>query len=68
MRLVDNASRAWTWLSVQFMAAAIATQVAWESLPPEALAAIPEDWRSKITLALTVLALIGRVVKQESKQ
>jgi hypothetical protein len=49
---------------MQLMALAAAAQVAWEALPPEALAIIPEQWRGYITLGLVVAAMIGRVIDQ----
>lgn len=68
MKLVSNWRKAWRWASVQFMALAAAAQVAWETLPPEALAVIPVDWRGYITLGLVVAAMIGRVVDQGTAQ
>ena len=64
---VDNIRNAWKWLSIQFLALAIAAQVAWEALPPDVVAIIPEEWRGKIVLVLTIIGLIGRLIKQEPK-
>jgi len=66
MQFVDNARNAWRWFSVQFLALAIASQAAWMGLPPEVIAVIPEEWRGKITLALTIAGLLGRLIKQPS--
>lgn len=66
MRLVPNARRAWRWFSMQLLALAAAAQVAWETLPPEALALIPVDVRGYITLGLVVAAMVGRLVDQGS--
>lgn len=66
MKLVPNARRAWRWFSMQMMALAAAAQVAWASLPPEALAIIPVDVRGYITLGLVVLAMVGRLIDQGS--
>ena len=66
MKLVPNARRAWRWFSMQMMALAAAAQVAWEALPPDALAVIPADARGYITLGLVVLAMIGRMIDQGS--
>lgn len=68
MILVPNWRKAWRWLSVQFMALAAAAQVAWETLPPEALAVIPVDWRGYITLGLVLAAMIGRLIDQGTAQ
>ena len=64
MALVSNWRKAWRWLSMQLLALAAVAQVAWETLPPDALAVIPPDWRGYITLGLVVAAMMGRVVDQ----
>lgn len=64
MKLVPNAAAAPRWFSMQVMAVVAALQVAWEALPPDALALIPADWRGYITLGLVVLAMIGRLIDQ----
>lgn len=64
MKLVPNARHAWRWFSMQMMAFAAAAQVAWETLPPDALAVIPVDVRGHITLGLVVLGMLGRLIDQ----
>ena len=64
MKLVPNAASAPRWFSMRIMALIAALQVAWETLPPDALALIPADWRGYITIGLVVLAMIGRVIDQ----
>jgi hypothetical protein len=64
MKLVPNAAAAPRWLSMQILTVVAALQVAWETLPPDALALIPPDWRGYITLGLVVLAMIGRLIDQ----
>jgi hypothetical protein len=64
MKLVPNARSAWRWFSVQLMALTAALQVAWETLPADALAVIPAEWRGYITLALILLAIVGRLIDQ----
>jgi hypothetical protein len=64
MKLVPNWRSAGRWISMQLMALAAVVQVGWETLPPEALAVIPPDWRGYITLGLVVLAMIGRMIDQ----
>ena len=64
MALVSNWRKAWRWLSMQLLALAAVAQVAWETLPPDAVAIIPPDWRGYITLGLVVAAMMGRVVDQ----
>jgi hypothetical protein len=60
MKLVPNWRAAWKWLSIQMIALA----AVWESLPPEAIAAIPDPWSGRVTLALLVGAGIGRIIDQ----
>ena len=64
MKLVPNWQAAGRWLSMRLMALAAAAQIAWETLPPEALAIIPIDWRGYITLGLVLLAMVGRMIDQ----
>ena len=64
MHLVPNASSAPKWLSMQILTVVGALQVAWETLPPEAMALIPVDWRGWITLGLVLAAMVGRVIDQ----
>lgn len=64
MKLVDDARRAWRWISVQCMALALALQGAWEACPDELKTGIPPRTVTIITLALLVLGIVGRLVKQ----
>lgn len=64
VQLVPNWRKAWRWLSMWFMGAAIAAQTAWESLPPDALAIIPADVRSYITIGLVLAGMLARVIDQ----
>jgi hypothetical protein len=64
MKLVPNARLAWRWFSMRLLALAATAQIAWETLPPEALAIIPVDWRGYITLGLVLLAMVGRLIDQ----
>ena len=60
LSLVPNWKSAWKWISVQ----AIALAAVWETLPPEAVAVIPDPWRGYVTLVLLIGAGLGRVVDQ----
>jgi hypothetical protein len=64
MKLVSNVSQSWRWLSMRLMALAAAAEVAWATLPPEALAVIPAEWRGWISLALILAGMIGRTIDQ----
>ena len=64
MKLVPNASAAPRWFSMQLLTVVAALQVVWETLPPDALAIIPEGWRGYITLGLVLAAMVGRLIDQ----
>lgn len=64
MKLVDNARQSFRWFSVQAMVLAGAIQTAWLSLPPDLKARVPADWVDAVTIAVLVLGVIGRLVKQ----
>ncbi len=64
IKAVPNARSAWRWFSMQILTVVAALHVAWEPLPPEALAIIPPDWRGYITLGLVLLAMVGRLIDQ----
>ena len=64
MKLVDNASQAWRWFSIQAMTLAAAIQGAMLALPPEMAARIPEAWADLASMAVLILGIIGRLVDQ----
>ena len=64
MKLVPNAGKSWRWFSMQLLTVTAALQVAWETLPPDALAVIPADWRGYVTLGLILAAMVGRLIDQ----
>ena len=65
MKLVEDAGQAWKWFSVQALVAIGLVQAAWETLPAEAMAVIPDDWRGYITLGLAIAGLAGRLIAQK---
>jgi hypothetical protein len=67
MKLVDDARRAWRWFSVQCMTLALALQGAWAMVPDDMKTGIPPRAVTVITLALLVLGIAGRLIKQEPK-
>lgn len=62
--LVPNWKQAGKWWSVRIIAINGFLQLLWETLPADAVAVIPADWRGWIALGLCVLALIARVIDQ----
>ena len=63
-RLVDGAGQAWRWFSVQAMALALALQGAWAALPDDLKAQAPPRLPAALTVALLLLGLAGRLVRQ----
>lgn len=68
MKLVDDARRAWRWISVQAMVVAGAIQGAWLFIPEDMKDSLPPGLVSKATIALLALGVAGRLVKQEQKK
>lgn len=64
MRLVAEWKRAWRWFSVQAMALAMALQGAWASLPDDMRARLPGGIVAAFTIALLLLGIGGRLVRQ----
>ena len=64
-RLVPDWKRAWRWLSVQSMSAALAVQITWASLDADMRSTIPRIVVGGLTVGLLVLGLIGRLIKQK---
>ena len=65
MRLVENAKNAWRWFSVQSMVLAGAIQGAWLFVPDDLRSSVPQSWLQGITVALMVMGVAGRLVKQK---
>ena len=62
---VENWRKSWKWFSVQAMTIAASVQGTWMPLPEEMKSSIPQSWISYVTIALMVLGVIGRLVKQD---
>jgi hypothetical protein len=67
MKFVDDAKQAWRWFSVQAMTLALAIQGAWEVIPADMRASIPQSYVTYTTLALLALGIGGRLLKQGDK-
>jgi len=67
MRLVEDAKRAWRWLSVQAMALAIVILGSWIAMPDDLRSAIPTWAGAIVAITILVLGIVGRLVKQEVK-
>lgn len=66
MKLIEDWHHAWKWLSVQFVAAAGAVQLALLSFPEVLRAYIPDSWMHVIVLVLLAAAVVGRLVDQKA--
>lgn len=64
MKLVDDARRAWRWISMQCMGTALALQGAWEIIPADLKSHISDSNVRWVTGGLLVLGIVGRLVKQ----
>ncbi|MER8255749.1 hypothetical protein ABS250_15285 [Acinetobacter nosocomialis] len=62
--LVHNWRTGWKWFSNVAFAGIVAIQTFYDTLPPELIEALPTDARSKITITLAVLGVIGRFINQ----
>jgi len=65
MRLVDDAGRAWRWFSMISMGASVALLGAWVATPDDLKARASDDLANWVTMAILVLGIIGRLVKQK---
>lgn len=64
INLVDDWRCAWKWISVNSMVAAGAVQGAWMQVPYDMKMNIDSRLISGITIALLIMGVIGRLVKQ----
>lgn len=64
MELIHNWRKAYRMLSVQAMSLAAALQGAWVYIPDDMKTHIPANLITGVTVALLVLGIIGRMVKQ----
>jgi hypothetical protein len=65
MKLIDEWNKAWRMLSVQAMTVAGALQGAWLYLPDDMRSSIDPRLLHGVTVALLVLGVVGRLVKQD---
>jgi hypothetical protein len=65
MTLIENWRSAWRMLSVQAMTIAGALQGAWLYLPDDMRSSVDPKLMHVITIALLVLGVVGRMVKQD---
>lgn len=65
MKLIPEWKKAWRMVSVQAMTIATALQGAWLGLPEDMKAGIDPALVNGACLALLVLGIVGRLVKQD---
>lgn len=66
MKLIDNWADFPKMFSVQAMAAVLAIQTAWETMPLDLKAQVPPSLVWYVSIALLVLGIAGRLVQQKS--
>ena len=66
-KLLEDWKEGWRWFSVQAMILAAALQAVWCSLDATQKAAL-EPYQAKITLAILILGVCGRLVRQPTKR
>jgi type VI protein secretion system component VasF len=66
MKLIDEWRRAHRMLSMQAMSAATALLGAWNALPDSLQTLVPQRYVLWTAVALLVLGMVGRLVKQDS--
>lgn len=65
MKLVSDWKQAYKWISVQLAAVSAALPIAWEYLPADLKAYIPDEWRPAILAAVALSIIVGRVMDQK---
>lgn len=66
MRLIPNYRKAWRMFSVQAQALALAVVAAWQAVPDDIRASVP-DWGLWALLAVILGGgIVGRLIDQES--
>jgi di/tricarboxylate transporter len=68
MSFITNWREAWKWFSVQFLAIIAIIPIVWATLPPEAHAMIPAEWRPWLVGALALAGIVGRLVDQSKAE
>lgn len=63
MKLVNDAASWWRWHSSRVFALLAVLPVVWAS-SPDLQAMIPPKWAASLGAAISLLGLVGRVVKQ----
>jgi hypothetical protein len=65
LRLIDNWREGWRLVSVWCFAAAGLLQAIWLGMTPDEKALVPESYAHWITLAVAVIGIVGRFIKQK---
>jgi hypothetical protein len=65
MQFVDDARKAWKWISVQAMALGLAIQGAWELMPQDLKSGFSDQHVRWVAMTLLVIGIAGRLVKQK---
>ena len=66
MKLVDNPTQAWRWISMNMMALGVATQLVWAALPDDMRESLPRSCVQWMTIAILAIGIVGRMIKQKA--
>jgi len=68
MKLISNWKDSWKWFSTQAMLLAVAVQGAWDYIPADMRASLPDGFVTWATMGLLVLGIIGRTIRQGGEE
>lgn len=68
IRLVEDWRKAYKWFSVHVMAWGAVVLAAYLEAPAELKAAVPPELLNKISIAMLILGVVVRLLKQGSKE
>lgn len=64
MQLIQNWRQSWRMYSVQVLGALAVLPLAWDYVPPEMRALIPDGWHPYIIAAVAIGGIAGRLIDQ----
>jgi hypothetical protein len=68
LKLVEGATSAWKWYSIQAMAALAGLPLAYMALPADWQAAIPDSWKAAAVGVVLLAGVVGRVIDQKPQE
>lgn len=68
MRLIKDWKDAWRWMSVRCMVLSSTVVVAWEGMPADLKASLPQNLMSVICVVLMIFGIVGRITLPDPKK